>query len=75
MEQVAEILSDAIERPVRYVPMPHDAYTAELVEAGLPAEVAGHLTPMPGGTGPMTIGCLLQNTMSAARMLCAVPPG
>ena len=44
MEQVADILSDATGRPVRYVPMPHDAYTAELVDAGLPAEVAGHLT-------------------------------
>jgi methylenetetrahydrofolate dehydrogenase (NADP+)/methenyltetrahydrofolate cyclohydrolase len=34
--------------------------------------VAGAITPMPGGTGPMTIGCLLQNTMSAARMLGAI---
>jgi uncharacterized protein YbjT (DUF2867 family) len=44
MEEVAEILSAAIGRPVRYVPMPDDAYTAELVDAGLPPEVAGHLT-------------------------------
>ena len=36
-------------------------------------EVAGAVTPMPGGTGPMTIACLLQNTLSAARMLGAVP--
>jgi len=34
--------------------------------------VAGAITPMPGGTGPMTIGCLLQNTMAAARLLGAV---
>jgi methylenetetrahydrofolate dehydrogenase (NADP+)/methenyltetrahydrofolate cyclohydrolase len=34
--------------------------------------VAGAITPMPGGTGPMTIGCLLENTMSAARMLGAI---
>jgi methylenetetrahydrofolate dehydrogenase (NADP+)/methenyltetrahydrofolate cyclohydrolase len=34
--------------------------------------VAGAITPMPGGTGPMTIGCLLQNTMAAARMLGAI---
>jgi methylenetetrahydrofolate dehydrogenase (NADP+)/methenyltetrahydrofolate cyclohydrolase len=34
--------------------------------------IAGAITPMPGGTGPMTIGCLLQNTMAAARMLGAV---
>lgn len=35
--------------------------------------VAGAVTPMPGGTGPMTIACLLQNTLSAARMLGAFP--
>ena len=34
--------------------------------------VAGAITPMPGGTGPMTIGCLLENTLVAARMLGAV---
>ena len=32
------------------------------------AEVAGHITPMPGGTGPMTIACLLENTLTAARL-------
>jgi methylenetetrahydrofolate dehydrogenase (NADP+)/methenyltetrahydrofolate cyclohydrolase len=30
-------------------------------------EVAGFLTPMPGGTGPMTIAMLLQSTLKAAR--------
>jgi methylenetetrahydrofolate dehydrogenase (NADP+)/methenyltetrahydrofolate cyclohydrolase len=34
--------------------------------------VAGAITPMPGGTGPMTIGCLLENTLAAARMQGAV---
>ena len=34
--------------------------------------VAGAITPMPGGTGPMTIACLLENTLEAARMLGAV---
>lgn len=29
--------------------------------------VAGAITPMPGGTGPMTIACLLENTVAAAR--------
>ena len=29
-------------------------------------EVAGHITPVPGGVGPMTIACLLQNTLTAA---------
>jgi len=32
------------------------------------AEVAGLLTPVPGGVGPMTIACLLQNTVRAARL-------
>ena len=30
--------------------------------------VAGWMTPMPGGTGPMTIACLLENTLAAARL-------
>lgn len=30
--------------------------------------VASAITPMPGGTGPMTIACLLENTLSAARL-------
>jgi methylenetetrahydrofolate dehydrogenase (NADP+)/methenyltetrahydrofolate cyclohydrolase len=31
------------------------------------AEVAGAITPVPGGVGPMTIACLLQNTLKAAE--------
>jgi methylenetetrahydrofolate dehydrogenase (NADP+)/methenyltetrahydrofolate cyclohydrolase len=31
------------------------------------AEVAGRLTPVPGGVGPMTIAMLLTNTLEAAR--------
>lgn len=30
--------------------------------------IAGAITPMPGGTGPMTIACLLENTVTAARL-------
>ena len=30
------------------------------------AEVAGAITPVPGGVGPMTIACLLRNTVVAA---------
>jgi methylenetetrahydrofolate dehydrogenase (NADP+)/methenyltetrahydrofolate cyclohydrolase len=29
--------------------------------------VAGAITPMPGGTGPMTVACLIENTLSAWR--------
>jgi methylenetetrahydrofolate dehydrogenase (NADP+)/methenyltetrahydrofolate cyclohydrolase len=32
------------------------------------AEVAGWLTPVPGGVGPMTVAMLLQNTLLAARL-------
>jgi methylenetetrahydrofolate dehydrogenase (NADP+)/methenyltetrahydrofolate cyclohydrolase len=31
------------------------------------AERAGLITPVPGGVGPMTIACLLHNTLAAAR--------
>jgi methylenetetrahydrofolate dehydrogenase (NADP+)/methenyltetrahydrofolate cyclohydrolase len=31
-------------------------------------EVAGHMTPVPGGVGPMTIACLLRNTVLAASL-------
>jgi len=31
-------------------------------------EVASAITPVPGGVGPMTIACLLRNTLLAARM-------
>lgn len=30
--------------------------------------IASAITPMPGGTGPMTIACLLENTVQAARL-------
>jgi methylenetetrahydrofolate dehydrogenase (NADP+) / methenyltetrahydrofolate cyclohydrolase len=37
-------------------------------------EVAGALTPVPGGVGPLTIALLLKNTLVAAerRLACAV---
>ena len=31
------------------------------------AEVAGYLTPVPGGVGPMTIACLLENAVRCSR--------
>jgi 5,10-methylene-tetrahydrofolate dehydrogenase/methenyl tetrahydrofolate cyclohydrolase len=31
------------------------------------SQVAGHLTPVPGGVGPMTIAMLMQNTLRGAR--------
>lgn len=43
------------------------------VDFGPVSEIAGAITPMPGGTGPMTIACLLQNTLEAAKMLGTFP--
>ncbi|WP_295171004.1 bifunctional methylenetetrahydrofolate dehydrogenase/methenyltetrahydrofolate cyclohydrolase [uncultured Brevundimonas sp.] len=37
-------------------------------------EVAGRITPVPGGVGPMTIACLLANTYSAACRLNNLQP-
>jgi len=35
--------------------------------------VAGAITPVPGGVGPMTIACLLHNTLQAAQMRAGLP--
>jgi methylenetetrahydrofolate dehydrogenase (NADP+) / methenyltetrahydrofolate cyclohydrolase len=35
--------------------------------------VAGAVTPVPGGVGPMTIACLLVNTLRAACMQAGLP--
>jgi len=37
------------------------------------AKVAGSITPVPGGVGPMTIACLLRNTVRAACAQANVP--
>ena len=36
------------------------------VDFGEASQVAGAITPVPGGVGPMTIACLLRNTLVAA---------
>ncbi|NBB52762.1 bifunctional methylenetetrahydrofolate dehydrogenase/methenyltetrahydrofolate cyclohydrolase FolD [Rhizobium sp. CRIBSB] len=38
------------------------------------AAVAGHITPVPGGVGPMTIACLLANTYVSACRSIGVEP-
>jgi methylenetetrahydrofolate dehydrogenase (NADP+)/methenyltetrahydrofolate cyclohydrolase len=35
------------------------------------ADVAGALTPVPGGVGPLTIVMLLRNTVTAAEQRCS----
>ncbi len=38
------------------------------------AKVAGAISPVPGGVGPMTVACLLANTLRAAAMRAGLPP-
>jgi len=45
-----------------------NSHLAGDVDFASASEVAGAITPVPGGVGPMTIACLIRNTMvSAAR--------
>jgi methylenetetrahydrofolate dehydrogenase (NADP+)/methenyltetrahydrofolate cyclohydrolase len=37
------------------------------------AEVASAITPVPGGVGPMTIACLMRNTLMAAALQAGLP--
>ena len=34
-------------------------------------EIAGYITPVPGGVGPMTITMLMKNTLKAAQLRVA----
>ena len=46
------------------------------VAFGPAAERASLITPVPGGVGPMTIACLLANTVTTASLINGlVPPG
>jgi len=78
--RLADILVAAVGRPGLVTPdMVKPGATVidvgvNRTEAGLvgdvdPAvfEVAGHMTPVPGGVGPMTIAMLLRNTLTAAQ--------
>jgi methylenetetrahydrofolate dehydrogenase (NADP+)/methenyltetrahydrofolate cyclohydrolase len=33
------------------------------------SEVASHITPVPGGVGPLTVTMLMYNTLKAAKLL------
>jgi methylenetetrahydrofolate dehydrogenase (NADP+)/methenyltetrahydrofolate cyclohydrolase len=48
-----------------------DAGLAGDVDYGPVSQVAGAITPVPGGVGPLTIAMLMENTLSAARVLAA----
>lgn len=44
------------------------------VEYETASEVAGAITPVPGGVGPMTIACLLANTVTTASLINGLTP-
>ena len=43
------------------------------VAFGEALQVAGHLTPVPGGVGPTTVACLMYNTLQQARYKAGLP--
>ena len=43
------------------------------VEFSSASTVAGAITPVPGGVGPMTIACLLANTLTACCRASGLP--
>ncbi len=43
------------------------------VDFGSAVQVAGAITPVPGGVGPMTIACLLANTLTACCRIHGLP--
>ncbi len=49
------------------MPRPEGGYRVVGDVASEVREVAGAMTPVPGGVGPMTIACLMENTVRAAR--------
>jgi methylenetetrahydrofolate dehydrogenase (NADP+) / methenyltetrahydrofolate cyclohydrolase len=44
------------------------------VDYAAAAEIAGAITPVPGGVGPMTIVCLLANTVTTASLINGLTP-
>jgi len=42
------------------------------VDFAAASALAGYITPVPGGVGPMTIACLLRNTVTAACRLAGL---
>ena len=44
------------------------------VDFAAASEVAGAITPVPGGVGPMTIVCLLANTVTTASLINGLEP-
>jgi methylenetetrahydrofolate dehydrogenase (NADP+) / methenyltetrahydrofolate cyclohydrolase len=73
------VTADMVKHGATVVDVGMNRTDAGLVGDVVPAamEVAGHMTPVPGGVGPMTIASLLRNTVLAAKYranVLAFPP-
>ena len=79
--KTADILVSAVGRESFQIKLEHVKPKAAVVDVGLTrvegklrgdvdfepvAKTAGFITPVPGGVGPMTVACLLENTLQAA---------
>ena len=81
--RTADILVSAVGRENFHVKTEHVKAKAAVVDVGLTRvegklrgdvdfenvnKLAGFITPVPGGVGPMTVACLLENTIQAASI-------
>ena len=76
---VAKLADQPFENPaadlrVRHLASPEEDRRFDLVPVFQEAlDVAGAITPVPGGVGQMTVACLLVNTLRAARAIHKLP--
>ncbi len=83
MTRTADILVSAVGRESFQIRVDHVKPNAAVIDVGLArvegnlrgdvdfekvSKIAGYITPVPGGVGPMTVACLLGNTALAAGM-------
>jgi len=81
--KTADILVSAVGREIFQIKPDHVKPKATVVDVGLTrvdgklrgdvdfetvSRLAGFITPVPGGVGPMTVACLLENTIQAASI-------
>jgi methylenetetrahydrofolate dehydrogenase (NADP+)/methenyltetrahydrofolate cyclohydrolase len=81
--KTADVLVSAVGRENFQIQPDHVKPNAAVVDVGLTrvegklrgdvdfeavSRLAGFITPVPGGVGPMTVACLLENTVSAATL-------
>jgi methylenetetrahydrofolate dehydrogenase (NADP+) / methenyltetrahydrofolate cyclohydrolase len=81
--KTADILVSAVGREEFQIKPDHVKSNATVIDVGLTrvggklrgdvdfenvSRLAGFITPVPGGVGPMTVACLLENTIEAARI-------